>query len=410
MVMPSFEEEIIRSLRNGSDLPFGAAFRIIHGRERETDILRKDIQFVANGGSALKVFLGDYGTGKTLLGRIALEKGLENNLLPIYVSEPPLNKPVESYQAMINGIITPEFKGDSLFYLLSQWSEKLISELEKQGIERGQDEIFINRINEKVLEYEFTNDFNMGLSAFIKAHILKRDDEKKKIVDWMSGRKISFNELKKIKISRKVENREESFIFLKDILKLSRAIEYSGVVIVFDELELMQDQRKNTALKGYESLRSIMDMISSKELPNLYCIWLGTPQWFENSERGVNSYLALYDRLRTEMSTTTESTVQILKPVSPEIYKDFVSSIIDIYSLAYNIKPKISLSQNTVTTLQEKLTSPFHNDKFVEMRQVVKTTVEFLDMIKDSKSEKTALEEIAPKEKEDDEKLKQFWA
>jgi len=408
--MPSFEEEIIRSLRNGSDLPFGAASRILRGRERETQIIKKDIEFVAAGGSALKVFLGDYGTGKTLLGRIALENGLERNLLPIYVSEPPLNKPVESYQTLINGIITPEFKGDSLFYLLSQWSEKLISELENQGIERGQDEIFINRIKEKVLEYEFTNDFNMGLSAFIQAHILKRDDEKKKIVDWMSGRKISFHELKKIKISRKVENKEESFLFLKDILKLSRAIEYSGVVIVFDELELMQDQRKNTAMKGYESLRGIMDMISSKELPNLYCVWLGTPQWFENSERGVNSYLALYDRLKTEMSTTTESTVQLLNPVSPAIYKDFITIIIDFYSLAYGIKPKISLSQNAVATLQEKLTSPFHGDKFVEMRQVVKTTVEFLDMIKDSKSEKKALDEILPKEKENGEELEQFWA
>src|SRR6056297_3786761 len=408
--MPSFEEEIIRSLRNGSDLPFGAASRIIRGRERETDIIKKDIQFVAKGGGALKVFLGDYGTGKTLLERIALEKGLENNLLPIYVSEPPLNKPIESYQAMINGIITPEFKGDSLYYLLSQWSEKLISELEKQGIERGQDAIFINRIKEKVLEYEFTNDFNMGLSAFIKAHILKNDEEKKKIVDWMSGRKISFHELKKIKISRKVENKEESFLFLKDILKLSRAIEYSGVVIVFDELELMQDQRKNTAMKGYESLRGIMDMISSKELPNVYCIWLGTPQWFENSERGVNSYLALYDRLKTEMSTTTESTVQILHPVSPAIYKDFIVSIIDIYSLAYDIKPKLSLSQNAVEALQERLTSPFHNNNFVEMRQVVKTTVEFLDMLKDGKDEKTALEEINTEPEKPEAQIDEFWS
>jgi len=172
----------------------------------------------------------------------------------------------------------------------------------------------------------------------------------------------------------------------------------------------MQDQRKNTAMKGYEALRSIMDMISSKELPNLYCVWLGTPQWFENSERGVNSYLALYDRLKTEMSTTTESTVQLLNPVSPEIYKEFISSIMDVYSLAYNIKPKFSLTQNTIDSLQEKLTSPFHGDKFVEMRQVVKTTVEFLDMIKDSKTEKSALEEIMPKEKKDGEELEQFWA
>src|SRR6056297_3177763 len=273
--MPSFEEEIIRSLRNGSDLPFGAACRIIRGRERETVIIKKDLQFVAKGGGALKLFLGDYGTGKTLLERIALEKGLENNLLPIYVSEPPLNKPVESYQALINGITTPEFSGDSLYYLLSQWSEQLINHIENQGLERGQDPIFLNRIRDKVLEYEFTNDFNMGLSAFVEAHLLQKDDMKKKIVDWMSGRKVSFHELKKIKISRKVENREESFLFLKDILKLSKAIDYNGIVLVFDELELMQEQRKNTAAKSYEALRGILDMVSSKELPNLYCIWLG---------------------------------------------------------------------------------------------------------------------------------------
>src|SRR6056297_1262076 len=408
--MPSFEEEVIRSLRKGSDLPFGAALKIVVGRDREESIFKKDIEFVAKGGSTLRLLLGDYGTGKTLLSRTALERGLENGLLPIYVSEPPLNKPVESYQSIINGLITPEFSGDSLYYLLSQWSEQLINHIEQEGIERGQDPIFLSRIKDRVLEYEFTNDFNMGLSAFVEAHLLQKDDMKKKIVDWMSGRKVSFHELKKIKISRKVENREESFLFLKDILKLSKAIDYNGIVLVFDELELMQEQRKNTAAKSYEALRGILDMVSSKELPNLYCIWLGTPQWFENSERGVNSYLALYDRLKTEMSTTTESTVQILHPVSPAIYKAFILSIMDVYSLAYEIKPKLSLSENTVTTLQEKLTSPFHGDKFVEMRQVVKTTVEFLDMIKDSKSENQALEEITPKEKKDGEALEQFWA
>jgi hypothetical protein len=407
--MPSFEEEMIRSLRNGSDLPFGAAGRIVKGREDEINIFKKDITFVSKGGSALKLFLGDYGTGKTLLGRIALEKGLENNLLPIYVSEPPLNKPVETYQAMINGIITPEFSGDSLFYLLSQWTEKLIVEMEGEGIERGQDELFLGRIKEKVLDYEFTNDFNMGLSAFVRAYILNQDEEKKKIVDWMSGRKISFNELKKLQISRKVDNREESFLFLKDILKLSKAIEYSGVILVFDELELMQEQRKNISMKGYEALRGIMDMISSKELPNLYCIWLGTPQWFDNSERGVKSYLALYDRLKTEMTTTSESTVQLLKPVSPEVYDDLIHSLSTVYSSAYGIRPNIKLGNKVISTLQEKLTSPFHDNKFVEMRQVVKTSVEFLDMIKDGKTEKTALEHINPSEQKNENQIDQFW-
>jgi len=408
--MPSFEEEVIRSLRKGSDLPFGAALKIVVGRDREENIFKKDIEFVAKGGSTLRLLLGDYGTGKTLLSRTALERGLENGLLPIYVSEPPLNKPVESYQSIINGLITPEFSGDSLYYLLSQWSEQLINHIEEEGIERGQDPIFLSRIKDRVLEYEFTNDFNMGLSAFVEAHLLQKDDMKKKIVDWMSGRKVSFHELKKIKISRKVENREESFLFLKDILKLSKAIDYNGIVLVFDELELMQEQRKNTAAKSYEALRGILDMVSSKELPNLYCIWLGTPQWFENQDRGVKSYLALYDRLKTEMSTTTESTVQLLEPVSPDIYKELFKSVADIYSKAYKTQSTVSISQNAIDVLKERLTSPFHGNNFVEMRQVVKTTVEFLDMLKDGQSEKKALEEINPEKDTSDAQIDEFWS
>ncbi|HPN29224.1 MAG TPA: DUF2791 family P-loop domain-containing protein, partial [Thermotogota bacterium] len=300
--MATFEGEIVRALRNGSDLPFGAACRILKGRDREVDILRKDIQFVAAGGSALRVWVGDYGTGKSLLGRAALELGLEAGLLPIYVSEPPLSKPVELYQAIINGIITPEFAGDSLFYLLSQWAESAIREIEQTGLTRGQDTLFRESVTRKILDFEFTNDFNMAISAFVDAHLSGMEDQKKKIVDWMSGRKVNYWDLKALKISRRVETKEESYLFIQDILKLSRTIAYNGVLMVFDELELMQNLPSRTTFKGYEALREIVDMISSKDFPRLYSILLGTPTWFENPDRGVKSYLALYDRLKTEVS------------------------------------------------------------------------------------------------------------
>ncbi|HQG98401.1 MAG TPA: DUF2791 family P-loop domain-containing protein, partial [Thermotogota bacterium] len=245
------------------------------GRDREVDILRKDIQFVAAGGSALRVWVGDYGTGKSLLGRAALELGLEAGLLPIYVSEPPLSKPVELYQAIINGIITPEFAGDSLFYLLSQWAESAIREIEQTGLTRGQDTLFRESVTRKILDFEFTNDFNMAISAFVDAHLSGMEDQKKKIVDWMSGRKVNYWDLKALKISRRVETKEESYLFIQDILKLSRTIAYNGVLMVFDELELMQNLPSRTTFKGYEALREIVDMISSKDFPRLYSILLG---------------------------------------------------------------------------------------------------------------------------------------
>jgi len=408
--MAVFEEEVIRSLRNGSDLTFGAARKILVGRDSETEIIQKDISFVCNGGSAIRVFLGDYGTGKTILGRIALEMGLDYGLLPIYVSEPPLHKPVETYQAIINGLITPEFSGDSLYYLLSQWSEKVIIEIESRGIQRGNDAVFMERINEKILDFEFTNDFNMAISAFIEYHVAGSEIEKKKIVDWMSGRKISYNELKNMKITRRVDNKEESYLFLKDILKLSKAIDYQGVVLVFDELELMQNLRSNVGIKGYESLRVILDMISAKELPNLYSVWLGTPSWFENPDKGVKSYLALFDRLKTEVSVTSESTVRFLEPVSPEVFEVILNNLSQIYEKAYNVKLKKSITSELENALKERLVSPFHGNNFVEMRQVVKSLIEFFDLLKDGLSASESLKIISGKNENDkNEQTVEFW-
>jgi len=410
--MSTFEEEIIRSLRNGSDLPFGAACRILKGRDRELNILRKDIEFVASGGSAIRVLIGDYGTGKSLLGRTALELGLESGLLPIYVSEPPLSKPVELYQAIINGMITPEFAGDSLFYLLSQWAENVIREIEKTGLTRGQDVLFKERITQKILDFEFTNDFNMAISAFIEAHLSGIEDQKKKIVDWMSGRKVNYWDLKAIKISRRVETKEESHLFIKDILKLSQAIAYNGVLMVFDELELMQNLPSRITFKGYEALREILDMISSKDLPHLYCIMLGTPNWFENPDRGVKSYLALYDRLKTEVSVTTESTVQTLALVNPDIFDPLFIDLSAIYAAAYGYDPKTTVTPVLKEAVKTRLSSPFHQGQFVEMRQVVKSLIEFFDLLKDGASAEKALQIIEPSarsEKEGQTQTADFW-
>jgi hypothetical protein len=409
--MTPFEEEIIRSLRNGSDLPFGAASRLICGREREETIIIKDLQFVAKGGSALRVFLGDYGTGKSMLGRYALEKGLENNMLPIYTSEPPLHKPIEAYQALVKGIITPEFSGESLYYLLSQWSEKMIESMKEKGLKLEELESFLGAIRDKVKEHEYTNDFYEAISAFVEGQITGREDIKKRVIDWMSGQRVSLRELKDIRVVRRVESREESFLFLKDLLKLSQAIDYSGIVVVFDELELTQNLRMDLVIRNYNALREILDMISSKDLPNLYMIWLGTPSWFENGERGVKSYLALHDRLRSELSMTTESTVQYLSSIRPDIFSDLYQQVSSLYRDAYSFDGIAQVDETWKEKLKEFLASPFHQDQFVEMRQVVKSIVEFLDMLKDGIDASKAFELITGKTKEQNsEDPFEFWS
>ncbi|HOT87894.1 MAG TPA: hypothetical protein PLE94_11245, partial [Thermotogota bacterium] len=96
----------------------------------------------------------------------------------------------------------------------------------------------------------------------------------------------------------------------------------------------------------------------------------------------------------TEVSVTTESTVQTLALISPDIFDPLLSDLSAIYATAYGYDPKKALTATLKEALKTRLSSPFHQNQFVEMRQVVKSLIEFFDLLKDGASAEKALQII----------------
>lgn len=78
-IRPKDRDAIIQSLRAGV-VPRSGQYLIQIGRRSEIDTLVGDINRIADGGSAFRVVIGEYGAGKTfflnLIRSIALEKKL----------------------------------------------------------------------------------------------------------------------------------------------------------------------------------------------------------------------------------------------------------------------------------------------------------------------------------------------
>lgn len=84
---------------------------------------------------------------------------------------------------------------------------------------------------------------------------------------------------------------------LTGLLRLLRQSHYAGLVQVLDEVETIQRMNAQTREKSLNALRQLMDMLASEEVPGLYLVVTGTPDFFAGY-KGLKSLAPLYQRVR----------------------------------------------------------------------------------------------------------------
>ena len=71
---------MFEAIRAGTAVPVDYVKEIVTGRERYTQEIESDIDYVLTGKSKVRVFLGEYGLGKTTLARyteyVSRERGM----------------------------------------------------------------------------------------------------------------------------------------------------------------------------------------------------------------------------------------------------------------------------------------------------------------------------------------------
>ncbi|MDW8802470.1 DUF2791 family P-loop domain-containing protein [Clostridium sp. A1-XYC3] len=372
---------IINSLKSGvvpdADLEFFCS-----GRYNEIKEFNRCLELTKEGGSAVKFITGTYGSGKSFLLNIVGQKALKENFVIANIKIEKnfkFNKGEEMYyQIMHNlGISNNHNKGTSFEEMFDIW----VKELQKNKDSALAD---INNLISTINDYN--SSFAIAFTSYIKAKINNDADLSNAASAWIKGEKnVSASLKSKFNVKASID-KTNYMSFFKAVIRLINLLGYSGLVILVDELELIVGERSNIREAAYENIRNIIDMSGAGEINNCMFLFTGTNELFENEEKGIKTYSALYKRIvssydneNLQFKDLRRSVIKI-KGLGKEELVQLTKNIISIHSMVYKWNPQIE--DETITKYAEISCSRFGN-KITESntREYSKKVVDALDIM-----------------------------
>ncbi|HNU22979.1 MAG TPA: DUF2791 family P-loop domain-containing protein [Mesotoga sp.] len=369
---PMFE-----AIRAGTAVPVDYVKEIVTGRERYTQEIESDIDYVLTGKSKVRVFLGEYGLGKTTLARYAEYVSRERGMMISCLSEKDydtLHKQDEFFRSIMKNMSMVGINGNPLKIFLRAWAEKTLAELEELKI--ASDDV------SNVREYLSTRDNydpNGMFSHFCAAYVASagKGAPGEEFYAYLVGDNVDRRTMKKHGIYHFLQ--DDGWNFLRSFTSLMDTLQVPGLVVIMDELEATMNRRRDVRDRTFNQLREIIDKMSSGFLQKSYFLWLGTDAWFENKHRGIASYHALYDRMKNISGDSSGKTVILnLDPLSKEDLRKLIRRIKSLYSSCYSYAADSSFEEKTLETLMKQYTG-IDGKLRPSVREVTKLTVELLD-------------------------------
>ncbi len=304
---------LISSLTAGV-VPRSGAPYIAIGRKEEINSLLDNLDDVAEGGAACRFIIGRYGSGKSFLIQLirgyALERGFicaDADLSPERRLTGGSGAGLATYkELMINMASKSNPDGGALPTVLSRHFTKLKTDLVGEGI-LPSDNRFEDELKKRV--YATLSELEGDVGGFDFAGVLGeyymaslRDDAEKKsaCLRWLRGEFSTKTEARSalgFHVSTVIDD-ENWYNFVKLFASLSNKLGYAGFVVFIDEcVNLYKIPNRISREANYEKILAIFNDTLQGKAQGLGVIFGGTPQFLEDSRRGLFSYDALKSRL-----------------------------------------------------------------------------------------------------------------
>ena len=304
---------LLSSLAAGVVPRVGAPYIAI-GRGEEIGSLLDNLDAVAEGGSACRFLIGRYGSGKSFLIQLvrgyALDRGFitaDADLSPERRLSGGSGAGVATYRELMSNLATKACPdGGAIQTVLSRHLTALKNELIGEGI-LPDDPRFNSEIKKRAyisltgLEDEaYGFDFARVLGEYYSAAISDDSDKRSACIRYLRGEFANRTEAKAalgFSVSA-IINDDNWYDFIKLFASLSTTLGYAGLVLFIDEcVNLYKIPNRISREANYEKLLSIFNDTLQGKAKSLAVIFGGTPQFLEDTRRGLFSYDALKSRL-----------------------------------------------------------------------------------------------------------------
>jgi hypothetical protein len=318
-IRPKDRDAVLQSVRAGV-VPRTGLHLIQVGRASEVGALLRDIERIADGGSAIRFVIGEYGSGKTfflnLIRSIALEKKLVTahaDLTPDRRLQASAGQARSLYAEMMRNIATRS-KPDG--GAMSSIVERFVAEALRRSVESGHAvEEEIHSTLEDLSEMTGGYDFAAVIAAYWRGHDSGNDQLKSDAIRWLRGEFSTRTDARNALGVRTIIDDASVYDHLKLMARFVRHAGFTGMVVLLDELVNLYKLSNQQARNGnYEQILRILNDSLQGVSVGLGVVLGGTPEFLLDTRRGLYSYPALQSRL-AENTFATNGLVDHTGPV-----------------------------------------------------------------------------------------------
>jgi hypothetical protein len=258
--------------------------------------------YLQDGGAAFKLVVGDYGSGKShflyCLRDLAWSRGfavVKVNLSPI---ETPYNDQKLVYAAVARNLIwheeaetasdeygLPRFLVGSLLRFVGKLSLETLSHPNYRGLV---DTLEATTIDSPV--------YQAAVLAYFEALVRDQEERLESLSRWLLAEDTSPEDtkiLREVGVTGKI-SKANAFRMLRSLAQVVRALSYSGLLLLFDEVDRMASIGGKAERLATDNLREVIDRCQG-DLPGAMFVYAVPPQFLSDV---VPRYPALQQRLR----------------------------------------------------------------------------------------------------------------
>ncbi len=299
---PRVRDALIQSLRAGVT-PLLGARHIQVGRDGEIAAVEQNLDHIADGGSAFRLVIGEYGSGKTFFMNLVRGAALERQLVVAHADLNPSRRLHASggearslYAELMKNLASrtkPE--GGALVTVVEKFITTALAEA-RQADSKPEDIIHarLGHLSELVMGYDFAT----VIAAYWRAYEHDDDALKDNAIRWLRGEFTAKSDARRLLGVREIIGDAAVYDQLKLIAKFCRLAGYKGLLVCLDELVNLYKLANTQARNGnYEQILRILNDLEQGSAEGLGFVLGGTPEFLLDPRRGLFSYPALQSRL-----------------------------------------------------------------------------------------------------------------
>ncbi|MDR9854950.1 ATP-binding protein [Paenibacillus sp. VCA1] len=367
------------------------------GRKPEVEAILRDMDNIAEGGAAMKLITGRYGSGKSFLLQTIRNYALDRDFVTADADLSPERRLVgtkgqgfATYRELMTHLSTrtrPD--GGALEAILQKWISGIQQEAMQRGDFRAGDPGLTHEVEQRIIAVatEMQNsvhgfDFAKVLAAYWNGYKLGEDEKKQAALRWLRGEYPNKTEARKELDVAVIIDDDSWYDYVKLWSEFVAKIGYKGLLLFVDEgVNLYKISNSVSRTSNYEKLLTMFNDTMQGKAEHLGIFLGGTPQFVEDERRGLFSYEALRSRLvdgRFAGNGYRNYTGPILKleMLSHEEILILLQKLRQIHGLHFGYTP--SLTDNELIRFMEMAVGRLGADELLTPREVVR---DFMDLL-----------------------------